>query len=208
MQKILIIEDHELMIDGIASLLRDEFEVTQAQTAQAMHECLKNTQFDLAILDLELHDGSSVTGSIKALHDASVRVVIYSGTASNAILNACVNLNVYGFIDKRDGRETLLAAMRSASVGLQTFSARMKGAIGDRDARNIKRLTRVELAALSQLFSEPFPTNKHIAKTLKVSEARVEVLLGAISVKLGVRGRYNIVTEARKHGYCLESVEA
>jgi DNA-binding NarL/FixJ family response regulator len=207
MQKILIIEDHELMIDGISSLLQDEFDVTQAQTAEAMHECLKNTRVDLAILDLELHDGSSVTRTIKALHDAGVRVVIYSGTASNAILSACVNLNVYGFIDKRDGREILLAAMRAAAMGLQAFSARLKGAMGGQGVRNIKRLARVELAALNELFSEPFPTNKQIAGKLKVSEGRVEFLLGAISTKLGVNGRYNIVTEARKQGYCPEAVE-
>lgn len=73
--KILLVEDNEAIIMGLAYLLKEEgFSCMTAKTAQAAVDALKKTNFDLILLDISLPDGDGFTlcRTVKAESDIPV----------------------------------------------------------------------------------------------------------------------------------------
>jgi DNA-binding NarL/FixJ family response regulator len=204
MQKILLIEDHELFTDGLVSLLQDDFTVKTARNAVEMYACLAHGGFDLGLMDLELGDGSEPVRRIMALREAGVAVVILSATANDEILGACKRLGIVGYLDKNMARRKVLASIHAALNGIPVFPIDRMDSLHQRQltgATNTLRLPQRQLDVLHQLFLQPMPTNQAIAQALHLSVKSVEKLISQLGVNLNVKGRHNIVQAAPRHGY-------
>ncbi len=202
MQKILIIEDHEMIIKNLINILEGEFAVVVATTAIEMRTCLQHESFDLALLDLELRDGSVGIENLAELSTISIPVLIFSGTATDDVLRACLNFNLCGFVDKHTGNaERVLAAVHGALAGFLAFPKQLLVNLKAPDGDGILKLTIREKDVLYRLLLRPTPSNKLIGEVLHLSTGRIRNLISSLLTKFKVKTRHDLILAARQRGY-------
>lgn len=116
--RIAIIDDHELVREGLASLLAASAGVAtivyngddpaQAATRGA----------DIALLDIDLGPGGTpVNVGIATLQAAGVRVLLISAYEESAQVRAALRAGALGFVPKRVSFETLVEAVQTVARG-------------------------------------------------------------------------------------------
>ena len=201
MQKIMIVDDHEMIIDCVVNGLRDQFDVVVAKNADKMREFISNDKFALVLMDLDLRDGVGGIDLLPELNSAHVPVMILSGTADKAALRTCVAMGVRGFFDKRDSESKLLPSIQAVLAGHQSFPDGVLASLHQDDHDKLPRMSRRELDVLNQVFAVPVRPNEEIAEALHLSTGRVKNILTDLFRKFEVNTRHELSLEARRRGY-------
>ncbi|RGP36917.1 response regulator [Pseudotabrizicola alkalilacus] len=134
---ILIGDDHELVRDAIAHMLRSEpdFLITVAKDASAvLHEIDCARSYDIILLDVNMPgmDGlSGVEDVIRANQDGAV--VIFSGQVDDIFVWKAIELGAKGYIPKTLPIRALTSAIRVIASG-QTFVPLHRRSENDTDA--------------------------------------------------------------------------
>ena len=197
--KLLIADDHQLMLEAIKLALKDatdDFEIVGATNrGTQVLPLVAQTQPDLVLLDLRMPgmDGLACLDLIRQRHP-NVKVVILSGIEDPDVVRTSVARGATAFIRKHIDPRDLPSALRQAVEGtvFQTFGVQ---SAPEPDAGKQAGLSERELAILRAL-SDGL-SNKQIAKQLWVAEQTVKFHLTNIYRKLGVSTR----TEAVRHAY-------
>jgi DNA-binding NarL/FixJ family response regulator len=120
--KVLIVDAHPLMRDGLAKLLAglsQRVDVLQADSLQgALAELAAHSDTALVLLDLIMPDGNG-TSTLERIHAAhpGIPVVVVSGAADHATVTAAIRSGAMGFISKRSAPPVLLGALRLVLAG-------------------------------------------------------------------------------------------
>jgi DNA-binding NarL/FixJ family response regulator len=199
--KLLIADDHQLMLDAIRIALaeaEDDFEVVAATNrGTQVLPLVAQTQPDLVLLDLRMPamDGMACLDLIRARHPR-VKVVILSGIEDQDVVNSALARGATAFIRKHIDPRDLPSALRQAVAGtvFQTFGA---PAPQEPAAAKQAGLSERELSILEALSDGM--SNKQIAKKLWVAEQTVKFHLTNIYRKLGVATRTEAVRYAYSH---------
>src|SRR5580658_9953453 len=115
--KILIVDDHALIRDGLQGVLkklkRGVTVLEAADCRQAMAAVESNADIDLILLDLSLpdRDGFSVLTELRERYPA-IAVAVLSGTQDSATVTKALELGAAGFIPKGTRREVMLRAFQ------------------------------------------------------------------------------------------------
>ena len=196
--KILIVDDHPIYRDGLATLLAQMFADAQVdQVGDAGAAFLRLEQdpvFDLVLLDLAMPglDGRAALSLLRARFPA-VPVVVVSASDDAVIAGNCIAQGASGFIPKSVRRDALAAALQAVIDG----GVYLSPAVPASSAATL-RLSPRELDVLRWLGAgEP---NKVIGQRLGISEATVRAHLTAVFRSLGVASRTQAVLEARRRG--------
>ena len=153
-KKILILDDHRVVIEGIKTVLHDqqEFEVVGEATnaAQAMAQ-VKSLRPDIVITDISMPDlnGIEVTRQIKKL-DANIRIIIFTMYSDKEYVIDLLRAGVNSYVLKEEPLSELMLAIRAATHGgvyfchkvyaiLQTYMEEL--AEGRKDKDLIERLS-------------------------------------------------------------------
>jgi two-component system response regulator DesR len=202
MQKILLIDDHNMIIEQLMPVLSNDYTVNVAQTAEQMRAYLTSQKYDLALMDCELRDGSSAVELLITLNQADIPVVIISGTARDELLRVCINLDARGFIDKHDGGvQKVVEAVRIALAGNTVFPRGLLARLGNRDGDEIPKLSNREIDILDRLCQTPMPTNQEIADVLGLAHGTIRNAVATLAEKFAVKGRDKLVFEAQRRGF-------
>jgi DNA-binding NarL/FixJ family response regulator len=203
--KVLIVDAHPLMRDGLAKLLAglsQRVDVLQADSLQgALAELAAHSDTALVLLDLIMPDGNG-TSTLERIHAAhpGIPVVVVSGAADHATVTAAIRSGAMGFISKRSAPPVLLGALRLVLAGevyvppevlrtqLLTPSRRAPSTAADH-ARAGKDfdLTRRQLDVLALLVQGK--PNKVICRELGLAEGTVKAHTAAIFRALRVSNR-------------------
>lgn len=113
--RVLLVEDSLLLQDVLGEMLTEIDNVEIAAQAQGETEALDqlaSAPIDLAIVDLELNEGSGM-GVLKVMRSAPElygrpRAVVFSSYSQEAIRRHCAALGAEAFFDKADGMDALL----------------------------------------------------------------------------------------------------
>ena len=100
MKKILIIDDDHLYTEGIENSLSAHFAITSVHHFGAIQAALATGAFDVALLDMQLYDGSNGLQSINLLRTANVKIIIVSNTATKEQLRVSLMMGVNGYVHK------------------------------------------------------------------------------------------------------------
>ena len=125
--KILFIDDHKSLRDGLAFLLKSrngEFDFLFASSLEEAKEILDTEEkIDLAVLDLNLdgEDGLGAVPIIRAKKD-SVPIIVYSMYADERRIEKALEYGVQGYITKNDGTDELESAIKIAANGGLCYS--------------------------------------------------------------------------------------
>ncbi|MBC3918829.1 response regulator transcription factor [Undibacterium sp. CY18W] len=198
--KILIIDDHALVREGLAMLvsaLPGGASIYMAGTAtEALEQAEYHTPLDAVLLDCGLPDADG--GSlIHALSQRAGRapVVLVSADESDATIQRMMKLGAAAFVPKSKTSSDVINAIKLALTGGAPASARQVGA--DILAA-LNPLTARQLDVLLML--EKGMTNRDIALQLGLAEKTVKNHVTALLNGLGVINRLQAIRRARDLG--------
>jgi DNA-binding NarL/FixJ family response regulator len=206
--RVLIVEDHLVVRQGLRSLLSgaEDIEVVgEASDATEALEKAMSLSFDVVLLDIRMPgmDGLRVLSRLKdELPD--VRAVVLTNYDDEQFLLEAFRVGAYAYLLKNVSREELLQALRSAHRGERMLSQelvdtvlRQFAELSQRHAAEALGLSGREIELLA-LVAQGL-TNRQIAEHLFWSEATVKRKLSDIFRKLNVHDRAQAVAVAARH---------
>jgi DNA-binding NarL/FixJ family response regulator len=202
-----LIDDHPLMLKGLASLIgeQDGLKVVgEATSATAAIELVERERPAIVVMDLSMP--GDVMGAIQRIVTdfTETRVIILTAFSSLDSAVKALNAGAMGFVLKGSASTDLLEAIRMVRDG-EVFIARQYATqvlMGMRDqSRNMKpkdvvRLNVRERQIVGQLMHAR--TNREIAETLHLSEKTVKHYMTGLMVKLHARNRVEVVLAAQQ----------
>lgn len=205
MLKVVIADDHKLILDGIKHALLEDggFDVVgEATSGERVLPIVGQTLPDLVVLDLRMPgmDGLACLDQIKKRHP-QVKVVILSVSTDERLIETILAHGASAYIVKSVNPVDLPAALRQAVEGT-VFSAIGLPDASPPGAAKAAGLTDRELAILSALARGL--SNGQIGKELWIAEQTVKFHLTNVYRKLGVANR----TEAARFAYQQGLVES
>ena len=195
--KILIVDDHQVVLGGIKSTLSEHSRFLVVGEARNGREAVRMTQAlkpDVVIMDITMPDlnGIDATIQIKKL-DGSIRVIIFSMHADKEYVMDLLKADISAYVLKEDPMTELIEAIDETSQGKTFFSKSATqillscihslGRLKDRD-KPLGELSVREREVL-QLLAEGH-TVKVIGEKLAISPKTVESHKYNIMSKLGV----------------------
>ena len=211
---VLVVDDHPLILQGIAQLLphlAPDVEVRCALDRNEAEIALDNDpEIRLMLLDLGLTEthGLDFLADIK-LDYPDVDVVILSGTDDRPTVMSAMAAGAKGFIAKSARQDVLTAALTRVLAG-ETWVTPDAGHVVD--SGDIKRalkhlgLTGREIDVAVLLAHGR--SNKVICRTLGLSEGTVKVHVSSILKKFRVPSRAQLVAELARRGINAEMLAA
>lgn len=175
--KILLVDDHAILVDGVKSFLqREGYDlVHQANSAEEALEFLRKNEIDLLITDFNMPgmDGLSLIHTVKVINP-SIKIVVLSMHDEVHLVKEILKAGVSGYVLKKDTQTELLQAIKEVSLGKIFLSNDINKLliINLQNPDEGKLLTDRE-REIVKLIAREF-TNKQIADHLFISERTVE----------------------------------
>jgi DNA-binding NarL/FixJ family response regulator len=182
--KLFFVDDHQMLIDGMKALLKNEsaFEVCgEANSSERALELLQNNVPDILISDINMPGMSGIELARKVKEQfPGVKILALSMYGEKSMISEMLDAGVSGYILKNTGREELVNALMKISEGGLFFSdevsAEMMKAMSERGQKKEEKeevtLTIREKEILELIAKEY--SNAQIADTLFISERTVE----------------------------------
>jgi len=208
-QRILIVDDHEVVRLGLKALLEHHpnFEVV-AEAGSAKEAIDQTEQFrpDIILMDIRLPGTSGIEAceEITATYP-DTRVVMLTSYAEDEMLFSAIRAGASGYILKQIGGNDLIRALESVGRGealldpavTQRVFQEVRRAVREEEASAFANLSQQEKHVL-QLVSEG-KTNREIAKALFLGEGTVRNYVSSILSKLSVSNRAEAAAYAVEH---------
>ena len=183
MKRIVVIDDHPIVLKMLANVLNTEYElVGECSDGEEGLRLVEELHPDLAILDLELPklDGLSVIRGIRATQPGA-RILVLSTKPELVMANHTRVAGANGYVNKNRGVEELCGVVKTVLLGYDCFPAGSCGA--GRDVA-LNGLSPREVDVLQYLARGM--SNKGIAARLGLSDKTVSTYKTRVLDKLGV----------------------
>jgi len=193
--KLLVIEDHALVREGLLQTLRGLEEEVSADGAPDADEALRLLEaggdYDLILLDLML-PGTSGLGLLGVLRKRfpTIPVVILSAMDDADTVNRAMKQGASGFVPKSSSSDVLIDGLRQVLDGEVYLAPKIRDReVGSRGRSVADRfgLTRGQVRVLELLTQGK--TNRQIADLLGLTEGTVKIHVSAIFKALNVTNR-------------------
>jgi DNA-binding NarL/FixJ family response regulator len=199
--RVLVVDDHRLMVDAIRAILGREDDISvvgDADSGEKLLPLVGRTGPDVVLLDVRMPgiDGLTVLEQIRAQYP-NVAVVMLSGIDDPALVRAALERGAAGFVLKHVDPRDLAASVRQVVSGSIFRPLDLVGS-GRERAFEDAGLSRRELSILAVL--ESGASNREIARRLVLAEQTVKFHLTNIYRKLGVSSRTEAVRCAYEKG--------
>lgn len=210
--RVFLVDDHEVVRRGVASLLEDEDDLTvvgEAGTAEQALSRISAVKPDVAVLDVRLPDGSGVEvcREVRSAHPEIACLMLTSFADDDALFEA-VMAGASGYVLKQIHGSDLVGAVRTVAAGGSLLDPRSTGRMLDRLRQNggrpdpLAALTPQERQILD-LIGEGL-TNRQIGERLFLAEKTVKNYVSALLSKLDLKRRTQaavLVAELRGRRY-------
>jgi len=204
--KIAIVDDHQIVIDGILSLLENNpgfYVVASTTSAKEMLQLLKNVTADILITDIVMPEmnGQELAREVKRLFP-QIKIFALSMSGQGEIVNEMINQSdISGYVLKNIGKEELAAAITKIASGGIYFSTSILDELAGYDEFKRKEqeihITAREIDIIRLIEKEY--SNKQIAEELFISERTVETHRKNIMRKTDTNNVIGIIKYAYRH---------
>lgn len=207
MNTVLIADDHPLIVEGIASLLRSEFRVLgNASNGRDLIVQAERHRPDLITIDIGMPGLNGIEATIR-LKDSCPASRVVCVTQQNDIeyLVAAFRAGAMGFVSKQDILGELLDALRTVLRGRPYITPSLRNAYSRLVQEHSGKLNASSSLLTSrqrevlQLIAEGKST-KEIAASLNISTKTVEFHRGGIAEVLGLSSVADLTRYALQHG--------
>jgi DNA-binding NarL/FixJ family response regulator len=198
--RLLIADDHALILEGLAATIgrqNDMTVVAKASNGREAVELWKTHRPDVSLLDLRMPtlNGVGVIREVREL-DVSARVIVHTTYDTDEEIYQAIRAGAKGYLLKDAPLQELLDSIRKVHAGETCIppalgaklASRMSGeALTDREVDVLKLLARGR-------------SNKEIGTDLFISETTVKSHMRSIFSKLNVMSRTEAIAAANKRG--------
>ncbi len=199
--RLLLVEEHKILRESIASILQQHFTdvdiVTSANGKSALNIINYQLQFELLIINLQLSDiyGVDLIESIRQKIDPPP-IIAMNGLFSNFLIKKLLKLNVQGFLNQYNSSGDLIEAIHAIRNKERYYSGDIQSLIDDFNIENqyiqkikqtfIRKIgyTDREIEIIHHMMSSK--TNKEIAESLFLSNDTIKFHRKNIYRKSGV----------------------
>jgi len=198
--RVLIVDDHPLLREGIGSLVEkqpDMLIVAEASNGKEALQLFRQHMPDITLMDLRLPgmDGISVmTAILGEFHTA--RIIVLTTFSGDVQISRALKAGARGYLLKDLLRRELLDAIRAVQCGRKWIPPEIAAQIAEHTSDTT--LTRREIEVL-QLIAAGNP-NKLVADKLSVTEDTIKMHVKSILSKLDANDRTHAVAIAVKRG--------
>lgn len=204
--KVFVVDDHEVVRLGIRALLAEsDLKISgEAGSGDSALKLLARSKPDVVLLDIQMQplDGFSTLMRLKC-DNPRLPVVMYASSENPTYLARAMALKAQGIAYKTDQRARLLAVLKAAATGGESWTIEDKRRVaGSPPAGKTVpiggvALTQREAEVLRQLTHGL--TNKEIALALGISYETVKEHIAHLLRKLGVSDRTQAAVWAVRH---------
>jgi DNA-binding NarL/FixJ family response regulator len=212
--RILIVDDHPVMREGVRVSLRDldatlAF-VDAADLAEAVQAARAHPPVDLVLFDLALPGVSSIEAlrRFRESVDPCPPVVVFSATGDPEVVEAALEAGAMGYIPKTSTPAVLAQALRLVLAnGIYVPPTVLRRHAPRPSVAPLRRLSDLGLTPRQQQVCALMVkgrTVKQIARELEISAATVKAHLQPILRALGAMSRTEAIVALHRLGYSLQ----
>lgn len=210
--RVLIVEDHPVVAEGLSSLLEDYPEITVTGVAASVAEVIpavEKAAADVAVVDYHLPDGA-VYDAVDRIRSRSphASIVLISADEGDEPLLAAIKVGASGYLIKSATGEEIIRVIRAAAGGETAIPADVLTralAVYRESTRQqagqalLDSLTSRERQILTMMTRGA--DNRTVARRLQISYTTVRTHVRSILAKLGARSQLEAVAKAREWGF-------
>jgi len=209
--RILIVDDHEMVRNGLSVMMEREADFTvvgEAQNGKEAVEMVDKLHPDVVLMDLRMPemDGVEAMRQIRATQD-DVKFLVLTTYDSDEYIFDAIEAGAKGYLLKDASREELFRAVRTVHRGGSLIEPGVVSRVLDRLTELSHRAAQgPDHLALSEREVEVLQlmakgsANKQIASDLSITESTVKTHVANIFQKLEVSHRTEAVTKAMSQG--------
>lgn len=201
MIKVLLVDDHPVVREGLRGMLDGEDDIAVVAEAGSAAEAVAAARAgepDVVLMDLRMPGGDGVEATVRVLAQRpQARVVVLTTYETDADILRAVEAGAAGYLLKDATRQELAQAIRAAARGETVLAPSVAAKLVSR-MRSPVELSRREIEVL-RLVARGH-TNAAVGRELLISEATVKTHLLRAFAKLGVADRTAAVTAALERG--------
>jgi DNA-binding NarL/FixJ family response regulator len=198
--RILTVDDHPLLREGIAAVLANETDmavVAEAGNGREAVEQFRAHRPDVTLMDLQMPDMNG-TDAITAIRKdyPEARIIVLTTYGGDAQAVRALKAGASGYLLKSMVRKELVETIRSVHAGKKRVPPEIAVEMAEHHADDA--LTEREIQVLREVAAGN--ANKVVALHLGVSEETVKAHMRSILSKLGANDRTHAVTIALRRG--------
>lgn len=199
--KVLAVDDHPLLREGIAAVLNGEEDielVAEAVNGQEAIKLFRQHHPDVTLMDLQMPDMNGIE-AITAIRNEfpNARFVVLTTYQGDVKAVRALKAGASGYLLKNMLRKDLLDTIRIVHAGKRKIPPEIAAELADHMMEDA--LTDREVEVLRRVATGH--SNKIIGVQLDVSEATIKGHMKSILAKLGANDRTHAVTIAIKRGF-------
>jgi DNA-binding NarL/FixJ family response regulator len=196
--KILLADDHHLILDALRAMMKDDFNVLAVDNSQAFIKAVEEFQPDIAVLDVSMPGGDGFITARKVLErQPDLPIVFLSMYADSSHLDQAMQVGAKAYLSKRVPAEELISAIRAVLSGdsLLTPSETKQADIPSQPMKNGLTVRQREVLRLIALGCSA----KDIANQLNISVRTAEFHRAAIMQRLDLHSTAQMTRYAIAH---------
>lgn len=214
MIKVLIVDDHKIVRDGISALLKQSKDINftgECTDGSEVMGFLTNNKVDVILMDIAMHNTNGVEASkmVKEKYP-DIRILALSMNDDFEYINEMMKVGVEGYCLKNTSGEELEKAIRVINDGNHYYSQEVTNIVmtshmqtGKKtkktpDKHLVEQLTKREIEIL-QLIAQEY-TNVEIAEKLFISRRTVDTHRRNLLQKIGVKNSIGLIRFAYTNG--------
>lgn len=194
--KVLLADDHHLILDALRAMMKDEFEILAVDNSQAFINAAETFHPDVAILDISMPGGDGFVTARKVLQrQPSLPVVFLSMYTDSSYLEQAAQVGAKAYLSKRVPAHELIAAIKAVLNGESLIEPGSREVTPQASKTSLTARQREVLRLIALGCSA-----KDIANQLNISVRTAEFHRAAIMQRLGLHStaqmtRYAIANE-------------
>jgi len=210
--RVLIVDDHQLMIEGLKSLLEDEESISFVAGTTSMQETLdflKGNQIDVILMDINMPDfsGVEITKKVKELFP-SVKIIALTMHDDIAVISQMIKAGASGYVLKRTNMHEVVEALKTVHRNGKYLSESAQKIIMDNllspdemmmEKEDVKPILSSRELEVLKLIAKEF-SNEKIGEKLFISERTVEAHRRNIFIKTKTKSIVGLMKYAIQEG--------
>ena len=210
--RILIIDDHQLILDGLKALIKDVPDFVfagEANSGNVALELARSVQFDIVLMDIEMDgiNGIETTHLLLQEHPTA-KIIALTMYNEKGMINKALEAGASGYLLKNVNKEELVEAIKKIVSGEKYFSNEVVATLLEKISTKIiigkevsdpDKLTKREIEVLKLIVQGL--SNREAGEKLFISPRTVDTHRTNMMEKLQIKNIAGLIRYAIQHNY-------
>jgi DNA-binding NarL/FixJ family response regulator len=206
--KILIVDDHRLVRDGIKTMLvtqadKYEFDISEAENSEIAFEKIRIEDFDIILMDYQLPDVTGPDAVIRILRQKpNAKILALSNYDEYTCISNMIDAGAKGYVLKNISPDELTIAIETILTGDTYYAKEISEKIDISKRERTKRKSQLAKYGVTERQIEILKlisigmTNEEISTKLKLAKRTIDTHRQNLLVKLGVNNTAALIKKA------------